>query len=89
MAYYTIAHYLQNGTLTGSDDGLCKVQHTSLSDAEFDYIFLSKEMPPSISDDHFSTELLEKLRSEFEYWYPMDLRVSGKDLISNHLTMCK
>jgi leucyl-tRNA synthetase len=23
---------------------------------------------------------------EFEYWYPMDLRVSGKDLVQNHLT---
>ena len=27
-----------------------------------------------------------KLRGEFEYWYPLDLRVSGKDLIQNHLT---
>jgi leucyl-tRNA synthetase len=27
------------------------------------------------------------MRHEFEYWYPMDLRVSGKDLIRNHLTM--
>lgn len=26
-------------------------------------------------------------RTEFEYWYPMDLRVSAKDLIPNHLTM--
>lgn len=28
------------------------------------------------------------MRHEFEYWYPFDLRVSGKDLIRNHLTMC-
>ena len=28
------------------------------------------------------------MRSEFLFWYPMDLRVSGKDLIQNHLTMC-
>jgi leucyl-tRNA synthetase len=27
------------------------------------------------------------MRNEFEYWYPMDMRVSGKDLIRNHLTM--
>jgi len=27
------------------------------------------------------------MRHEFEFWYPMDLRVSGKDLIRNHLTM--
>jgi len=26
------------------------------------------------------------MRAEFEYWYPLDLRVSGKDLIQNHLT---
>lgn len=26
-------------------------------------------------------------RTEFEYWYPMDLRCSAKDLIPNHLTM--
>lgn len=32
--------------------------------------------------------LLEKMKREFEYWYPFDLRVSGKDLIQNHLTFC-
>lgn len=26
------------------------------------------------------------LRKEFEYWYPVDMRNSGKDLIFNHLT---
>jgi len=26
------------------------------------------------------------MRREFEHWYPLDLRVSGKDLIQNHLT---
>lgn len=28
------------------------------------------------------------MRKEFLYWYPMNLRCSGKDLIKNHLTMC-
>jgi leucyl-tRNA synthetase len=27
------------------------------------------------------------MRNEFEFWYPQDLRCSGKDLIPNHLTM--
>jgi len=31
--------------------------------------------------------VLEKMRKEFRFWYPMDLRVSGKDLVQNHLTM--
>jgi len=28
----------------------------------------------------------QRAKKEFEYWYPFDLRVSGKDLINNHLT---
>ncbi|VDK34142.1 unnamed protein product, partial [Anisakis simplex] len=31
-------------------------------------------------------EKLSKLRREFLYWYPVDMRVSGKDLVQNHLT---
>merc|ERR1719412_3143864 len=26
------------------------------------------------------------MKREFSYWYPLDLRVSGKDLVPNHLT---
>jgi leucyl-tRNA synthetase len=48
------------------------------------YIFKKGPYPDgcTIPEDN-----LKKLRSEFEYWYPMDLRVSAKDLIRNHLTM--
>jgi len=28
------------------------------------------------------------MKKDFEYWYPFDLRNSGKDLIQNHLTFC-
>merc|ERR1719223_2318052 len=31
-------------------------------------------------------EKLDKMRREFEFWHPYDVRVSGKDLIKNHLT---
>lgn len=30
--------------------------------------------------------VLNNIRNEFHYWYPVDLRVSGKDLVQNHLT---
>jgi leucyl-tRNA synthetase len=33
-----------------------------------------------------SKESLQAMRREFEYFYPLDVRVSGKDLIQNHLT---
>jgi leucyl-tRNA synthetase len=26
------------------------------------------------------------MKREFEFWYPVDVRVSGKDLVQNHLT---
>jgi leucyl-tRNA synthetase len=31
-------------------------------------------------------EILERMRQEFQYWYPVDLRNSGKDLVGNHLS---
>ena len=50
-----------------------------VNDEFFDYIFLGKGKNPTIKD-------VEKMREEFEYWYPVDFRNSGKDLIQNHLT---
>lgn len=47
----------------------------------FDYVFLNGKEKPKIKD-------IEKLKKEFEYWYPFDVRNSGKDLIQNHLTFC-
>lgn len=52
----------------------------------WDYIFLGKEYSAE-AIPNISEETLKKMRCEFEYWYPMDMRVSGKDLIRNHLTM--
>merc|ERR1719347_1681931 len=48
----------------------------------WDYIFLAGNMPKT----SIPKAALEKLRREFEFWYPLDLRVSGKDLVPNHLT---
>ena len=40
----------------------------------------------SIEIISFCYGFYRKLRQEFQYWYPVDVRVSGKDLIPNHLT---
>lgn len=47
----------------------------------FDYIFLGKGDLPKVPGLD-----VESLRREFLYWYPLDFRNSGKDLIQNHLT---
>lgn len=50
----------------------------------WDYIFLKKNNYPKSSG--ILKEHLDVMRREFEFWYPVDLRVSGKDLIQNHLS---
>lgn len=86
-AFYTIAHLLQGeDNMDGARTGPGGVPADKLSIAAFDYIFLGK--PFNKKKCAGLTEAkLKPLRQEFEYWYPMDLRVSAKDLIRNHLTM--
>ena len=31
-------------------------------------------------------EILNQIKNDFNYWYPVDLRGSGKDLVGNHLS---
>lgn len=52
----------------------------------WDYIFFKDTKLPSPKTCKISKSSLELMRREFQYWYPVDLRVSGKDLVSNHLT---
>lgn len=86
MAYYTVAHLLQGGVLDGSEVGPAGIKPEDMTQAAWDYVFLGQaykaEECPGVTE-----ETLKKLRHEFEFWYPMDLRVSAKDLIRNHLTM--
>ncbi len=55
-----------------------------MTDEAWDFIFfLDKPLPDSLKE---KSEIFNKMRNEFQYWYPVDLRVSGKDLVPNHLT---
>ncbi|KAG9757494.1 leucyl-tRNA synthetase, partial [Aureobasidium melanogenum] len=81
MAYYTISHYL-HGDIYGDTQGIGKISAEKMSDEVWDYIFTRRE---DVESD-IPKETLQAMRREFEYWYPLDVRVSGKDLIQNHLT---
>ncbi|MCD1294756.1 leucine--tRNA ligase [Methanocella sp. CWC-04] len=79
MAYYTIAKYLEHGGST--------IKPESLTDEFFEFIFLNKGRAEEVSKNTgISMELLLKMKQEFEYWYPFDVRSSGKDLVQNHLS---
>lgn len=87
MAYYTVAHFLQGGTdnLNGKKTGPAGITPEQMTDAVWDFVLLGKE-PADKETMGIDMDTLGKLRKEFLYWYPVDLRVSGKDLIPNHLT---
>lgn len=84
MAFYTVVHLLQGGVLDGSKPGPGNIRPEQLTKDVWDYIFFKDKALPTASG--IDTAVLSKLKQEFEYWYPLDLRVSGKDLIPNHLT---
>ena len=88
MAYYTIAHFLQGeNNMNGQKTGPSGITSDELTDACFEYVFCNGPLPDADGTSETLKTQLPKLRHEFMYWYPMDLRVSGKDLIRNHLTM--
>lgn len=88
MSYYTIAHLLQDGNIYGSKVGPLGIKAADLTDDIWDYILGDVEYPSASATTSVTKEKAEKLRREFRYFYPMDLRSSGKDLIPNHLTFC-
>jgi leucyl-tRNA synthetase len=77
MAYYTIAKYVSNKEITPEN----------VSDAFFDYIFLNNGDANSVSSQcKITPDLLEMVKREFQYFYPVNARHSGRDLVPNHLT---
>ena len=77
MAYYTIAKYVNNKEITSENT----------SDIFFDYIFLDKGTSEVVASQcKITPNLLEKIKKEFQYFYPVNARHSGRDLVPNHLT---
>ena len=70
MSYYSIARFLKD---MNPDD---------LNRAFFDKVYLNKD-----SDDiTVAPEVVKEIQDEFNYWYPLDWRLSAKDLVGNHLS---
>jgi leucyl-tRNA synthetase len=77
MAFYAISKYVNNGM----------VKAENLSKEVLDYVLLGKGDAEELAmRQGIEERILEELRREVDYWLPVDLRVSGKDLIPNHLT---
>ncbi|OLS24412.1 MAG: Leucine--tRNA ligase [Candidatus Heimdallarchaeota archaeon LC_3] len=79
MSFYTIIHKIREWGLTPEQ----------LKPEFFDYVFLNSNKPAVTTLSKkigVTTKQLKELRDEFNYWYPVTLRISGKDLIYNHLS---
>uniref|UniRef100_A0A8I3X038 Leucine--tRNA ligase, cytoplasmic n=1 Tax=Callithrix jacchus TaxID=9483 RepID=A0A8I3X038_CALJA len=83
MAFYTVAHLLQGDDLHGQAESPLGIRPQQMTKEVWDYVFF-KEAP--FPKTQIPKEKLDQLKHEFEFWYPVDLRVSGKDLVPNHLT---
>jgi leucyl-tRNA synthetase len=73
MAYYTIANRVENLPIEFVNNDM------------WNYVFLDKQFISTNNEEY--DNIIHMMKKEFEYWYPVDIRVSGKDLIPNHLTM--
>ncbi len=77
MAFYTVIHKIRG----------YGIPPEKLTEEFWDYVMLGRGSPEELSRRlDVSEEVLKDLRSEFDYWYPLDSRHSGKDLIPSHLT---
>ncbi|RUS86732.1 hypothetical protein EGW08_005522 [Elysia chlorotica] len=84
MSYYTVCHMLQGGVWSGAQAGPAGVRPEQLSPEVWDYVFF--ENCPYPHQSGIPQPVLDRMRAEFRYWYPVDVRMSGKDLVPNHLT---
>jgi len=73
MAYYIIAKFVNIGVISAE----------KLSKEFFDYVFLGIG---SSDVSGIPKDIVEEIRAEFSYFYPVDSRHSGRDLVPNHLT---
>ncbi|MBT5842037.1 MAG: leucine--tRNA ligase, partial [Thaumarchaeota archaeon] len=77
MAYYTISRFVNDGTV--SPDNLTK--------EFFDYILLDKgDIKLAASTSKLAEDIINTMKKEFNYFYPVDSRHSGRDLVQNHLS---
>ncbi|XP_027462344.1 leucine--tRNA ligase, cytoplasmic isoform X1 [Zalophus californianus] len=83
MAFYTVAHLLQGGNLRGQTESPLGIRPQQMTKEVWDYVFFREAPFPKTQ---IPKEKLDQLKQEFEFWYPVDLRVSGKDLVPNHLS---
>jgi leucyl-tRNA synthetase len=69
-AYYIVSNYVNTGDLKADD----------LTEDLFDHVFLGKGTAQQVSDETgVDAALITRIREDFEYWYPVDINLGGKE----------
>ncbi len=77
MAYYTISRFVNDGTVTPEN----------LTKEFFDYVLIDKgDVTLVASTSNLDENTIDMIKKEFSYFYPVDSRHSGRDLVQNHLS---
>jgi leucyl-tRNA synthetase len=77
MAFYTIIKHIRH----------YGIKPEQLTRTVFDYVFYGRGNAETLSKSSgVPAKVLQEMREEFEYWYPVDMRVSAKELVPNHLS---
>ena len=77
MAYYTLAKHINR----------LRLRPEQFSDDVLDYLLLGQgDVEKLAKSVDIEASKLKEIREEFAYFYPVDSRHSGRDLIPNHLT---
>jgi len=74
-AYYIVSKYANDG----------RVDPEQMNEAFFDFVFLGQGDVEHVANETGAPrEVLEMIRGEFEYWYPLDINLGGKEHMTVH-----
>ena len=80
MVYYVLSKFINDNSLNSENI-------ENIDNSFFDYIIFGKGSVDKLSKKiGVQQDLLNYIRNEFLYFYPVDSRHSGRDLIPNHLS---
>ncbi len=73
--YYLISKYVNSG----------EIRAEQMTEAFFDLVILGKGETSSVSQETgVPAQLLEHIRADVDYWYPLDLNLGGKEHMTVH-----
>lgn len=74
-AYYVIAKHYNEG----------EIEADQMTDEFFDYVYLDEGQLDEVSDaTGIPEEKLQDIQDSFDYWYPLDLNLGGKEHMTVH-----